>query len=206
MGMVATTLTGGDNEFDDLELQVVRYKPEGLEALCKSTKFSKKELQIMYRGFKQECPTGIVNEDTFKSIYAQFFPQDSSAYAHYVFKTFDTEGKGTISFEDFVMGLSVLSRGTLHEKLQWAFSLYDINGDGIITKDEMLDIVTAIYAMMGKFAEPCFDEHSAREHVERIFLKMDQNKDGVISVEEFMDSCRRDQSITESMQMFDTVL
>ena len=23
----------------------------------------------------QECPTGIVNEDTFKDIYAQFFPQ-----------------------------------------------------------------------------------------------------------------------------------
>ena len=32
------------------------------------------------------------------------------------------------------MGLSVLARGTLHEKLQWAFHLYDINGDGIITK------------------------------------------------------------------------
>ena len=24
---------------------------------------------------KQECPTGIVNEETFKDIYAQFFPQ-----------------------------------------------------------------------------------------------------------------------------------
>lgn len=23
----------------------------------------------------QECPTGIVNEETFKEIYAQFFPQ-----------------------------------------------------------------------------------------------------------------------------------
>ena len=26
------------------------------------------------------------------------------------------------------MGLSVLARGSLHEKLQWAFNLYDING------------------------------------------------------------------------------
>ena len=42
-----------DNEFDDLEMQVVRYKPEGLDALCKNTKFTRKELQIMYRGFKQ---------------------------------------------------------------------------------------------------------------------------------------------------------
>jgi len=46
----------------------------------------------------------------------------------------------------------VLSRGNLHEKLLWTFSLYDTNGDGIVTKDEMLDIVTAIYDLMGKYA------------------------------------------------------
>eukprot|EP00918_Siedleckia_nematoides_P099594 GHVU01217793.1.p1 GENE.GHVU01217793.1~~GHVU01217793.1.p1 ORF type:complete len:204 (+),score=33.22 GHVU01217793.1:124-735(+) len=196
-----------DHDLDDLEMQVVRYKPEGLDALCKNTKFSRKELQIMYRGFKQECPSGIVNEETFKEIYAQFFPQgDSSAYAHYVFNTFDQDHNGTISFEEFVMGLSVLARGTFHEKLQWAFTLYDINGDGIITKDEMLDIVSAIYDMMGRFAEPCIDEHTAKEHVERVFQKMDANKDGVISVEEFMDTCRRDDAISKSMAVFDTVL
>ena len=42
-----------DHDLDDLEMQVVRYKPEGLDALCRNTKFSRKELQIMYRGFKQ---------------------------------------------------------------------------------------------------------------------------------------------------------
>jgi Ca2+-binding EF-hand superfamily protein len=71
--------------------------------------------------------------------------------------------------QEFVSGLSVLSRGTLHEKLQWAFSLYDTNGDGIITKDEMLDIVSAIYDLMGKFAEPSIDERTAVDHVERVF-------------------------------------
>ncbi|XP_069139734.1 Kv channel-interacting protein 4-like isoform X6 [Argopecten irradians] len=196
-----------DHEFDDLEMQVVRYKPEGLDTLCRNTKFSRKELQIMYRGFKQECPTGIVNEETFKEIYAQFFPQgDSSAYAHYVFNTFDHDRNGTISFEEFVMGLSVLSRGTLQERLQWAFSLYDINGDGIITKEEMNDIVSAIYEMMGRFSEPTVDETTAREHVDRVFQKMDLNKDGVISLEEFMDTCRRDENITKGMAIFDTVL
>ncbi|KAK7011946.1 Kv channel-interacting protein 4, partial [Biomphalaria glabrata] len=88
------------NDIEDLEMQVVRYKPEGLDTLCKNTKFTRKELQIMYRGFKQECPTGIVNEETFKEIYAQFFPQgDASAYAHYVFNTFDHDHNGSISFE-----------------------------------------------------------------------------------------------------------
>ncbi|XP_076436121.1 Kv channel-interacting protein 4-like isoform X2 [Babylonia areolata] len=195
------------HDIDDLEMQVVRYKPEGLDTLCRNTKFSRKELQIMYRGFKQECPTGIVNEETFKEIYAQFFPQgDATAYAHYVFNTFDHDHNGSISFEEFVMGLSVLSRGTLQERLQWAFSLYDINGDGIITKDEMLDIVTAIYEMMGRYTEPSIDENTAKEHVERVFQKMDLNRDGVISVEEFMDTCRRDEIISKGMALFDTVL
>lgn len=44
-----------DNEVDELEIQIARYKPESLDSLVKTTKFSKKELQIMYRGFKQVC-------------------------------------------------------------------------------------------------------------------------------------------------------
>ena len=42
-----------DYGIDDGEIQVVRYKPEGLDSLCQSTKFTRKELQVMYRGFKQ---------------------------------------------------------------------------------------------------------------------------------------------------------
>lgn len=67
------------------------------------------------------------------------------------------------------MGLSVLARGSLPERLQWAFNLYDINGDGIITKDEMTDIVSAIYEMMGRFTQPVVEEYSAREHVDKVF-------------------------------------
>lgn len=37
--------------------------------------------------------------------------------------------------QDFVIGLSILLRGTVHEKLNWAFNLYDINKDGYITKE-----------------------------------------------------------------------
>jgi len=42
-----------DPEVDNVETQMVRHKPEGLDALCQLTKFTRKELQIMYRGFKQ---------------------------------------------------------------------------------------------------------------------------------------------------------
>lgn len=188
-------------------MHVTRIKPEGLDVLCRDTKFTRKELQIMYRGFKQECPSGVVDEDTFKGIYAQFFPQgNSSLYAHHVFKAFDQDDKGTISFQDFVTGLSVLARGTVEEKLEWAFGLYDINGDGVIGRDEMLNIVTAIYDMIGKCAVPSIDDCAIVQHVDNIFQKMDINNDGVISLEEFMETCVKDDNILNSVMMFDTVL
>ncbi|CAD5118087.1 DgyrCDS6825 [Dimorphilus gyrociliatus] len=102
------------------------------------------------------------------------------------------------------MGLSVLARGTLQEKLQWAFQLYDVNKDGIITKEEMLDIVGSIYDMMGHYSAE--NDATPRQHVESVFSKMDQNKDGVISVEEFMDSCKKDKTIMQSLCAFDTVM
>lgn len=42
----------------------------------------------------------MVKEDTFKMIYAQFFPRgaDTSQYAHYVFNTFDQDNTGAITF------------------------------------------------------------------------------------------------------------
>lgn len=41
-----------DSTEDELELSAVRHRPEGLEQLEAQTRFSRKELQILYRGFK----------------------------------------------------------------------------------------------------------------------------------------------------------
>ena len=68
-----------------------------------------------------------------------------------------------------MQGLSTLSRGSLDEKLRWTFSLYDINGDGRITREEMTDIVSAVYELMGKFAEPSLEEGAVAAKVDRIF-------------------------------------
>nr|CAD7574371.1 unnamed protein product [Timema californicum] len=107
-----------------------RCLPDRLETISQATKFTKDEIRYVYRAFKTECPSGIISEATFKSIYAKFFPLGgkskhvtySSQYAHYVFTNLDKGHTGIITFRDFMFGMSVVMKGSLQERLRWAFS------------------------------------------------------------------------------------
>ena len=48
-----------------------------------------------------------------------------------------------------LVSLSTLLHGTLQEKLVWTFRVYDLNGDGVITRNEMGNVVVAVYELMG---------------------------------------------------------
>ncbi|KAM9413802.1 A-type potassium channel modulatory protein KCNIP1-like isoform 4-T6 [Salvelinus alpinus] len=145
---------------DDFELSIVCHRPEGLDKLEAQTNFSKQELQVLYRGFKN----------------------------------------------DFIMALSTLLRGSVREKLTWTFNLYDINRDGYINKEEMTDIVRAIYDMMGKYTYPALKTDTPKQHVDAFFQKMDKNRDGVVTLDEFILSCQEDENIMRSLQLFKNVI
>ncbi|KAJ8945601.1 hypothetical protein NQ314_009126, partial [Rhamnusium bicolor] len=98
------------------------------------------------------------------------------------------------SFQDFLNILSKVSRGSIDEKLQWVFNLYDLNGDGLITKAEMVDVVTSIYEMLGRATQPAVEDSSAKDHVEKIFTMIDTNKDGAITIDELINWCSRDEN------------
>ena len=71
-------------------LKPTRYKPVSVEQMAENTKFSKEEVKTLYRAFKQECPTAILDEDTFKEVFAKLYPLgESSKYAKLVFNTID---------------------------------------------------------------------------------------------------------------------
>ena len=73
----------------------VRYKPIPVEQMAEETQYSPTEVKSRYRAFKQECPTRICSEETFKEIYQKLFPLgDSSKYARLVLRSINTDRTG----------------------------------------------------------------------------------------------------------------
>ena len=116
---------------------------------------------------------------SFAEVHTEEDAEDSAGDWYMVraaaFDRFDEDGKGYITLEDWpgrirafrLMDVNRDGRVTLEEfqslRLRWwnqTFESLDLNGDGIITRDEWMDI-------------------------EAVFDRLDRNKDGVVTRREF---------------------
>jgi len=191
-------------DFEDLEIPQ-KYRPKDFHSICQTTGFSPASLRRLYRGFKNECPTGLMSEESFRQVFAKFFPGGAtcSAYSHYVFSSMDPEGRGVVSFEEFAQALAMLRRGTLEEKLVWTFHLYDLNGDGLLSREEIRDVTTSIYSLVGDKetgSPPSREDINNRvELVAKKFGLTGDAKCAGISLPEFVGVCMRDREIYQAL-------
>ena len=68
-----------------------------------------------------------------------------------------------------MLSLSLLNGDSVTEKLDWTFRLYDLKHDGVISSDELLDVITSIYDLLGDSAEPQVLPNTVQQHADAVF-------------------------------------
>eukprot|EP01134_Creolimax_fragrantissima_P001436 CFRG1436T1 len=175
-----------------------------LGELLECTYFDHRELQQWHNAFLKDCPSGALDQDEFQKLYKQLFPLgDPSGFSLHVFRTIDEDKDGFISFKEFMIALSIASRGNTEEKLEWAFRLYDINNDGIISKNEMKNVMQSIYEMIGDLVHFPEAENSPDKRVDHIFELLDENQNGLLGLEEFMKGSEKDPNVMRALRLYD---
>ncbi|XP_032662587.1 hippocalcin-like protein 4 isoform X1 [Odontomachus brunneus] len=176
------------DSFPEDDKQSLYYFPEELSTLTWRTGFSKDEIRRLYRAFKQFCPRGCATTGDLKLAYAKLFPLgDPTRYTRIVLHSFDKDGDGFVSFGDLLEGTALIMNGSVDQKLSWIFGFYDLDGDGCITRREMLAIITATYEMVQDVQT---NQPAIKIQVDRFFEKMDADRDGIVTREEFMSGCK----------------
>ncbi|CAF1205753.1 unnamed protein product [Rotaria sp. Silwood1] len=182
----------------------IRKVPKSIEEIVRITKFSKSEIRLLYKGFKQECPHGAVTQREFQTIYSHFFPHGNCQnYTSFLFRVLDRRKRMYFTFEDYIQTLSILVRGSIKEKLHWIFRFYDIYDDGQLTKQTFETVVRSLYDLLGSniYIHQPVTEETIQKHSSVLFEKLDLHHSGSISLDDFIKYCLHNEQLINEIQL-----
>ncbi|KAH3698212.1 hippocalcin-like protein 1 [Dreissena polymorpha] len=180
---------------------------------------SEEEIQACFKTYQQSSSSGKsdLTRDEFKNVYRGIFRCDNGEFAEHIFRTFDLNNDGHVDFQEFLLGLCLAGSKDTETKITWAFKVYDIDGDGTISWAEMRNIIKSVCKIVSESVVDQIDHELTRnnqdfrppalkrtntvetyeqrdkvaEIADKIFLELDQNKDGFITLEEFRDGAMK---------------
>lgn len=83
------------------------------------------------------------------------------------------------------------------------FRLYDLNGDNVITLDELSKIFFAVYRLLGDNVNQKHDQNTYEEQAEKLYRKIDHQSTGSITKEQFYEYCINDRTIIDTIKLLE---
>ncbi|XP_066292843.1 frequenin-1-like [Branchiostoma lanceolatum] len=210
MGKVLSCLTCGGEKGRPIATRGRKHSRRMIAQLARKTNFNEKEVRQWQSLFLKDCPDGLLSEDKFVTFYCAFFEsvndEEKVSLARQIFRTFDQDGNGQVDFPEFLRGMSALLRGTTAQRLRWAFSMYDIDNNGVLSRPELLNVLKLMYELQHprrRHSEPaavagCSDSAGGpgsithlEKLVDRLLSVLDDNNDGHVQMKEFVEGVRK---------------
>jgi len=90
-----------------------------------------------------------ISSEGFQNIMSHFVPSIAQSPAmHRLFKALDQNHDNKLDFREMIVGLSILAKGTLDEKLELLFKSFDVDNTGYITQAQLESLITSVSAQM----------------------------------------------------------
>ncbi|CAB3988696.1 NADPH oxidase 5, partial [Paramuricea clavata] len=122
---------------------------------------------------------------------------EKTFFAERFFTLFDDNGDGMIGMKELVAGLELLTNGTVADKLTFLFRVYDIDGNGYLSEDEMRTVLTSCM----EESKLKFDEQQVDELMEVLFEEIETNHKGEIGLEQFKAFLSKHPGVTEHLSI-----
>ncbi|CAG5101782.1 Similar to EFCAB1: EF-hand calcium-binding domain-containing protein 1 (Bos taurus) [Cotesia congregata] len=186
------------------EAAMKAYHAKVVEALKKKTRFSRPELEALCKIYRKitTVPTAKIGVTLFtkgapqtiqtvegidRTIFRELLHNTfdiitEDALIERMFCCWDRDSEGAIRLESWIMGLDVFVRGTLRDKMEFCFRVYDLNSDGFITKDEMFQLLKNCLIKQPGEEDP---DEGVRDLSELILKKLDVDHDGKVSFNDY---------------------
>ncbi|XP_043923610.1 EF-hand calcium-binding domain-containing protein 1 [Protopterus annectens] len=169
------------------------------ESLSKTAKhFNKHEVHCLIKLFNvlmgeqsEQRPKNGLDRSKFRNILHNTFGMTDDMIMDRVFRAFDKDNDSYVSIAEWIGGLSVFLRGTLDEKIKYCFEVYDLNGDGYISREEMFHMLKNSLIKQPTEEDP---DEGVKDLVELTLKKMDHDHDGRLSYTDF-DKAVRDENL-----------
>lgn len=110
--------------------------------------------------------------------FCEILQVEPSPQAERLFSMFDRDQSGQIDVREFMIGLANFTGASKEERLKFAFTIFDEDGNGVITKQELLKILKANHMAT--------TEQEVLRKAETIMAQADKDGDGVINFDEFV--------------------
>ena len=119
-----------------------------LALLVASTHYGEEEIHRLHAQFAADVAGGVVAFSNFQAFLCTV-NVESYDVARMLFRGFDANDDGVVTFHELVRGLSAMTRGTNEERLHFAFRMYDEDRNGFLTAPSLTRQLAALEATFG---------------------------------------------------------
>lgn len=118
-----------------------------------------------------------------------------------MFRVFDESNRGALTFLQFMTVKTAPKLENPAEKLTWVFNAFDEDGGGTIEYDEISTLVEALFRMSGRWDDTEDTKEEVILCVDEVIESIDENGDGVITREEFVENALKSEFIREIIEL-----